>query len=329
MWQQPPDLERALSSLLGGQQRIARIERRPHAYRSTFPVQQFRIALEDGTVVEIIAKDVSARALRDSGRAAKPVFLHDPMREIEAYRRIVGPCHLGANFYGAYIDRREDQYWLYIEKVDGEPLWQIGDFAIWEEAARWLAAFHSGSTAWQRHPPGLESTHFLRFDRPYYERWLRRAAAFAGAPSATPHALEAVLRVYARGIDHLLQMPTAIIHGDFYASNILVEQANGVRICPVDWELTAMAPPLTDLAALVAGRWSDGYKERLARAYYALLARTECKVPGYEHFARDLDWCRLHVAVQWLGWAPDWTPPAEHVQDWLAEATRIAQRLDG
>jgi hypothetical protein len=40
-----------------------------------------------------------------------------------------------------------------------------------------------------------------------------------------------------------------------------------------------------------------------------------------------LQLARLHLAVQWLGWEPTWSPPAEHRHDWLAEALEIAGAL--
>jgi hypothetical protein len=43
--------------------------------------------------------------------------------------------------------------------------------------------------------------------------------------------------------------------------------------------------------------------------------------------AEDLDACRVHMAIRWLGWAPAWKAPAEHRHDWLAEASRAAARL--
>lgn len=42
-------------------------------------------------------------------------------------------------------------------------------------------------------------------------------------------------------------------------------------------------------------------------------------------FDRALDDCRLALCVQWLGWSPRWSPPAEHFQDWLALAVRLAE----
>jgi hypothetical protein len=42
----------------------------------------------------------------------------------------------------------------------------------------------------------------------------------------------------------------------------------------------------------------------------------------------DLDVCRLHLAVQWLGWSPGWAPPMAHAHDWLADARELGERLD-
>jgi hypothetical protein len=34
------------------------------------------------------------------------------------------------------------------------------------------------------------------------------------------------------------------------------------------------------------------------------------------------------MAIQWLGWSPNWEPPPEHAQNWLTEACRLAKKLD-
>ena len=46
-----------------------------------------------------------------------------------------------------------------------------------------------------------------------------------------------------------------------------------------------------------------------------------------EELLAALDYCRLHLAMQWLGWAAEWSPPPEHSHDWLAEAFTLADRL--
>jgi hypothetical protein len=41
----------------------------------------------------------------------------------------------------------------------------------------------------------------------------------------------------------------------------------------------------------------------------------------------QLNLCSLHLAVQWLGWSAHWSPPPEHAQDWVRQATRAAERI--
>jgi hypothetical protein len=65
----------------------------------------------------------------------------------------------------------------------------------------------------------------------------------------------------------------------------------------------------------------------MAMAYRDELQHIGGKVPATAEFSRQLNTCRLHLAVQWLGWSNEWSPPQEHRQDWLAEAIELADRL--
>jgi hypothetical protein len=83
---------------------------------------------------------------------------------------------------------------------------------------------------------------------------------------------------------------------------------------------------LMDLAALTSGKWAEDERTAIAMAYHSAM------VPDYTwatpaDFLTALDYCRLALAVQWLGWSPDWSPPPEHKQDWLREAMRLTERL--
>jgi hypothetical protein len=50
----------------------------------------------------MLYKDLSRRTMLESARWVKPVFLYDPLREIETYRYILGPNQLStADCYGA------------------------------------------------------------------------------------------------------------------------------------------------------------------------------------------------------------------------------------
>ena len=292
---------------------ITRLERRSSEYRTSFAVEELDVWTDDGEPLRLVLKDVSPDGLSENARAAKPDFLFDPMREIETYRTVLASLELGtARCVVAHADPDHSSYWLVIERVDGVELFQVGDFAIWEEAARWLAAMHARDR--EVGAPGL-----LRYGRTHYERWLPRAREYTGAPE-----LDRLAAGYDAVVERLLALPASFVHGELYASNVLVcGRLPNLRVCPVDWEMAAIGPGLVDLAALSTGNWDEDERHALANAYFEAAARPEPR----EALDEGLECCRLHLAVQWLGWSPDWTPPAEHAQDWLSEALRAAEKL--
>src|SRR6185436_10288417 len=86
----------------------------------------------------------SHRGRSDPTWRAKPPFLHDPQREIAVYREVIAPHRLPAPaFLGAVERPRRGRYWLFLELVEGDPLWQRGDLAAWERVAAALAAIHA------------------------------------------------------------------------------------------------------------------------------------------------------------------------------------------
>ena len=84
---------------------------------------------------------------------------------------------------------------------------------------------------------------------------------------------------------------------------------------------------LMDLAALTAGRWTEDERAELAASYRTVASEEAGTSLSHDDFMRALDCCRLQLAVQRLGWARQWTPPATHTQDWLGEALHAADRL--
>jgi thiamine kinase-like enzyme len=107
------------------------------------------------------------------------------------------------------------------------------------------------------------------------------------------------------------------MHGEAYPSNLLVEASGRIR--PLDFETLGIGAAALDLAALTSGAWDPAERDRVVEAY-----RAASSAPPT---AAELDAARLMVALQWLGWSPSWTPPAEHRHDWLAESLRIVHEL--
>ncbi len=323
-------LEDVLSRHFGAPHRIAELERRPAATRSSFALEELDVRLDDGTALPLMFKNLGRQGLLEGARHAKPAFLYDPLREIETYRAILAPNQLGPTCYGAAIDDQLERYWLFLERVPGLELYWVG-LATWQQVAGWLAAMHTrfaGETELL-----TRTAPVLRYDGDYYRLWMRRAQTFVRQaqptqPEDTRQSIEWLAERYEQVVKQLVELPMTFIHGEFYASNVLVQETGGeLLVYPVDWEMAAMGPGLIDLAALTAGNWTEEEKAALALAYYAALAPV-CGWPaGPEAFLEALAYCQLHLAVQWLGWSSEWAPPPEHAQDWLSEALRLAEKL--
>jgi phosphotransferase family enzyme len=318
-------LDEALSARYGAACHVAGLERRSYAYASSFALEALDVVLGDGRRLELIFKDIGDAALLSDARAAKPDFVRDSFREIEVYRGLLPGLELGtADCYASVSDASAGRFWLFLEKVPGVELYQVGELETWRQVARWLAAAHARLA--ERRAAGRGTTSLLRYDADYFRSLGARARAFA--PAESRPAVEWVVDRYDTVIELLATLPATIVHGDFYASNILVgAQGDAMRICPIDWEMAGIGPALLDLAALTAGSWTDGQREEIVRAYREAAIVQLAWTSAPEAFDRALDCCRLHVAVQWLGWSADWSPPAAHRRDWLGEAQRIAPRL--
>jgi aminoglycoside phosphotransferase (APT) family kinase protein len=320
-------LDEVLQSYLGEPPDIVMVQRRPCAYRTSFPLEEIDVELADGTRLAMMLKDLGHGSLTPDAARAKPRFLHDPLREISTYREVLSGAALGTpEYYGESTDPRSERHWLFIERVDGDVLWQVGEVETWAAAARWLARLHERFAGAAAQWPFL-----LRYDGALWRVWIDRAAGFArdgdagrwGAGGA-----ERILRLadsYGDVADRLAALPPTFIHGEFYPSNVLVgpgPDPGARRIAPIDWELAACGPGLLDLAALTTG-WPA---EDSAAIEVAYLERHEPETRG-QPLDEALAACRLHLAVQWLAWEPSWSPPAEHRRDWLAEAELQARAL--
>src|SRR5262249_56494052 len=103
---------------------------------------------------------------------------------------------------------------------------------------------------------------------PFYRQWLERARTFASRAGGARQKLDWLEGRYESVIERLAALPATVIHGEFYASNVLVQQTMaGLRVCPVDWEMAAVGPGLVGLAALTAGKWAGPTQARLAATY--------------------------------------------------------------
>jgi aminoglycoside phosphotransferase (APT) family kinase protein len=300
----------------------ARATRRPSSYATSHRIEEVDLTLPGGRRVALLLKHLGRGSLVPAARGAKPSFLDDPLRELEVYRRVLTPLDLGTpRLHAAAEPTDRSGGWLLLERVDGSPLWQLGDLAGWDSAARWLAVFHRESA---RLLPPPASSRLLVCDADYFALWPARAARLQSSRSRAERArLRWLRRGWPAVVDRLCALPPAIVHGEFYPSNVLVA---GERVCPVDWELAAIGPAALDLAALVSGGWSAGDRRRLVEGYHQA-AGAAGGSRSLDELVQDVGHAQLHVCMQWLGWTAGWQPPPEHERDWLVEAVALAEEL--
>jgi hypothetical protein len=318
----------------GSRRRIRRWRRRLSIYSSSYTIENLELELSNGRRLRLVLKDLSPAALLSTARQIRPHFLYAPLREIETYRKTLPPLDLGTPVcYGATILAKQERYWLFLERVPGPMLWQMGRMESWNQAARWLARLHNsfGTVNGGPVPPCL--AHLTRYDSSFYQTWLHRADEFlrrkySGNGHSARRRFARLANRYDRVVKILAGLPTTFIHGEFYPSNVIMRHSGrGREICPVDWELAAIAPGLIDLAALTSGDWSEERRNLMIASYRDALEPANGELPSMRDLIEAVDCCQLHISMQLLGWASDWSPPRRHAQNWLREAVRIGRRL--
>ncbi|HEX6961319.1 MAG TPA: phosphotransferase [Lacipirellula sp.] len=328
------DLHQFVSAALtdcGEARHLASIERQASEYSSSFFIEEVTAVFTDGSRLPLIFKNLGSDGLLTGARQARVLQDHNPAREIVVYRQLLSRAKLGtAICYAASADRTRRRYWLLLGKTCGSDLARVGDFAAWLAAARWLAEAHCRLTE-AAHISGAGC--LLRYDAGCFHRWiddaeraLRRAVVEGRAVADIE--IKRLLERSRMAADLASGAPAEVIHGEFYPSNILIEdRCEGPRVCVIDWETAGMGPALLDLAALMAGNWSVEQQGAIASAYFA--ARDGRQGPP-EHTVDPntaLRCCRLLLAMKWIGLWTRWQPPPEHRYDWLDEALRLAQVL--
>ena len=321
--------DREVMELLSRQDGVGEVvsmTRRPYRYATSAPLEELHVETADGAELELILKDLSRDRLLEEAAATKPEFLHRPERELETYRRILAPAGIGPRCFGVVAESDRARHWLVIERVPGVELWQVGELSVWEEVAAWLGGLHA-DFAGRREEVSKANPYLLDLSEEWFKSWCGRALeSLAHSDDPRAESLRPALESYDGVAGALAGLPRTFVHGELYPSNVLVVQGSPPRICPVDWEMAGIGPGLIDLAALVGG-WDEPQRRRLIAAYLGGSREAPGGGSTPEALEADLARCRLHLALQWLGWSADWRPPPEHAHDWLGEALELAGEL--
>jgi aminoglycoside phosphotransferase (APT) family kinase protein len=118
-----------------------------------------------------------------------------------------------------------------------------------------------------------------------------------------------------------------LVHGSYRPRNIIVDtSATDVRICPADWELTGIGPPLHDFAFLADGA-DRSWIESMWESYVAAAADVGLTVVQPDDLIEEIGGLRLHKALRSLARSADWDYPADMVTKIVAKAEMIGRDL--
>jgi Phosphotransferase enzyme family len=304
---------------------VESITRQPSIYATSCPVEDVDIVLKDGERLRLILKNATPEAMFAGAKRVKITQLMDPKREVAVYERIIGPIDFGAKLFAA--STRGARQWLLLEKIQGRELYQC-ELPEWQAAARCLARLHTrfGDVP---HARLARQAHLLRYDRAYYRVWLDRAMSFFAEDAtqtgrATRASLHWLAKRYDQVLSRLLSLPRTFIHGECFASNVLIADG-GKRVCPIDWEMSAIGPGLMDIAALAFGNWSDEDRHAIVNAYVE--ASGQSTPDALASAIEAVEYCQIHLGVLWLGWFGRRRPPEGHTRDWAGDVHARAVRL--
>lgn len=308
-----PDPRAAIAALVGAA--VSRVGLRPLPEATTAEIDLAVVELADGSVIELVLKDLGHRA-SSARRRVTPPFVHDAEREPWAYATVLAGSDSGP---GAGPDERQVPQvlgrWrpsgdaadrLVLERVAGTQLRYTDDRRAWRDAGRWLGALHRDGDA-----VAAAAGRALCIDRRWHAAWAERARRFHPGAASVIDRIEAVLDEWEPG-------GVAVLHGDVGPANVLARDGRVTAV--VDWEMTAVGDPLHDLAGLVAGDLPTPLFAAVIEGY----AGAAGIVPDAAWYDR-LRVARLLVCLQWLGWAsPEvWSPPAGQRRSWACDARRL------
>jgi aminoglycoside phosphotransferase (APT) family kinase protein len=253
---------------------------------STFPVEVVTCRLPDGRSVRMFCKYEGERSHEGHGHRGGVAY------EADVYATVLASSAGSApTFFGRHRDRQSGDTWLFIEKLDGASIANThrpASLVALREAAGWIGRFHADFEA-----RATSFSNIKRYDASYYRGFVDRVIEFSKGRRRRYPWLRSVCSRADEIISQLVSVQPTIIHGEFYPGNVIYD--NG-RICPVDWESTAVAPGELDLASLTEG-WSPPLVQECEREYTA--ARWRGGTP--QEFERTLAAARLCWAFRWLG----------------------------
>jgi aminoglycoside phosphotransferase (APT) family kinase protein len=316
----PPELHRdvTLERCLGSA--ITTVRELPAPRSTSYALRRLLLELADGRTLDVFLKDFGMSP------HAPEVALARGARERYVYEKILATRDLGTPaLYAAVWDDASDRHWLLLEFVDGSAFTrhQVENVMA---AGRWIGRLHRSVTGDEAQL--ARSGILLAYDHAYFRHTADRAVRAVGARFDSLGArLEAAVAGYESVIEKMCSAPPTLVHGSYRPKNILVAASSpALRICPADWELAAIGPPLHDLAFIADGCDRSAIT-LLCESYLEEAAASGPMGLQTDAMLEEIERLRLHKALRSLARSAEWAYPQDTVTNIVAKAERIRHDL--
>lgn len=314
-------LEVAFSKLRGGPVRIQKVEGETCVHESSFHAERLRIQLKNGESIPVFFKDLNPQNQIAPARKVRTNSLSPSYQELRVYRRILSRVNVGTpQLYSVRWEPARGTYWLFLEDIKGSRLRDSRNYKRWVPAASWAARFHART---RDLPPGV--TRFLPVhDHKHYQRCAERLRSILPDLQINDRRLvEPALNHYADRLDWFAALPRTVIHGQYFAKNIMLRPRKPEQpLAVIDWETAALGPGTYDLVSISSGGWTAHQRRIMWRAYFDEYRAETGIARDWEDFCEEAREMELYQALEWLAWWRN-RSVSHNFGRWVKELARI------
>jgi aminoglycoside phosphotransferase (APT) family kinase protein len=287
---------------------------------TSYALRRLALELADGRTLDVL--------LKDFGVSPHPpeMALSRGARERYVYENVLASRELGTPaLYGVVWDDASDRHWLLLEFVDGRKF-RRDSMEDLMAAGRWISRLHKSVTGDE--VKLAQSDILLAYDHAYFRHTADRAVRAVGARFGSLAArLEAAVADYESLIEKICSGRPTLVHGSYRPKNILVAAStSAVRICPADWELAAIGPPLHDLAFIADGCDRPSIR-LLCQSYLDGSVASSLTGSRVDAMLEEIERLRLHKTLRSLARSAEWAYPEDTVANIVAKAEKIRHDL--
>jgi aminoglycoside phosphotransferase (APT) family kinase protein len=313
-------LAAGLSSLRGRPITVRAIERHRLEHASSFAVERLDVVIDDGEHLAVFFKDLHPGNQLVDARRVREMSLDRSRTELDVYKHLLSRWSFGTPRLYAYSwNPDQEEFWLFLECIEGKKVSKLANTQIWRAAARWAARLHVAARA----VPHDDLAFLPRIDEQHYRDCARRLAQKLPDLEAQDRELvENALTAYTEAIPRLAALPMGLIHGEYYGKNILASGGDGHwTITAIDWETAAVGPSFLDITSLSTGDWSKEQKDGMRRAYFEQYCAEDGGHMQWDEFEAAIRDLSLYQTVRWVGWWPG--RGLKQFDRWIKEMGRV------